>query len=77
MRSHNHPSWIVGRQFQEAVVINPAPYRCTLPKQLLNIYEKFYNNCIISKSAGLSRGFVVKLMLYSGMAFSRKINYAQ
>jgi hypothetical protein len=37
--------------------MSPAPYRCTLPKLLLNIYEKYYINCIICKMARMSRGF--------------------
>ena len=35
--------------------MNPAPYRCTLPKYLLNIYEKYYIYCIICILAGMSR----------------------
>ena len=36
--------------------MNPASYRCKLPKLLLNIYEKYYINCIIYNSPVLSRG---------------------
>ncbi len=36
--------------------MNPALYMCTSPRELPDIYELIYNNCIISDSQGLSRG---------------------
>jgi len=45
--------------------MNPAPYRCTLPKLLLNIYEKYYIYCIICDSPILSRGLGKRFLLMS------------
>jgi hypothetical protein len=49
--------------------MNPALYRCTLPRELLNFYELIYNNCIICNLTGLSRGFGGEINLFLGNFF--------